>query len=620
MALNVSAVGDGIRDALTGLRSRFVKGQPEAPPVRVDPEPGESQGLPNLAVSIRADNATSQMSALQLDYIHPTTIDAKQLTKAHERFKAIQAAIEAGRPYLPNLREAVATSGLSVATLYRLIQRFEETRDARSLCDRGVGQPRKARLDPRVIDVIAAAFHGKYLTNQNLKISRICEDVRATCWRDNLPLPSMNTVRTHLKRLRHQHGLRAVEVARGNRKIAHTLTPHHGTFNQHFGPWSLVQIDHTKLDIMVVDEETRKCVGRAFITIACDVYSRMILGFYISLDPVGALSTGLCLLHAMLPKDEWLKECDVPTIWPCWGKPAALHFDNGREFLGKMIHRFCKLHDVIIDHRPVGSPHFGGHVERMIRTLNEMLHTLPGSSFSNVQKRGDYNSEEMAALTVRELNAIVTEWITGTYHQKLHRTLGRTPLSAYQKAILGSTNLRGVGLAPRQYDENRLRFDLMPVVERTIQPYGVALENLVYVGEALGPYTGEKCRSGKGKLFTFLQDPRRINDLYFVAPDTNEIYALKLRDPLRANMSLWEWRAFHARAIKEGKDDFDQRAVFESHERLEQRRRAGVEETKKARRIRTRRMHHKPLETTVVEETEFVDWQSEVEPLEDRYS
>jgi len=53
--------------------------------------------------------------------------------------------------------------------------------------------------------------------------------------------------------------------------------------------------------IIVVDREQR------LLTLAIDVYSRMVVGFCISLDPPGAISTGLCIAHAVLPKEAWLE-------------------------------------------------------------------------------------------------------------------------------------------------------------------------------------------------------------------------------------------------------------------------------------------------------------------------
>ncbi|MBG5721964.1 hypothetical protein I5E67_32785, partial [Pseudomonas aeruginosa] len=41
-----------------------------------------------------------------------------------------------------------------------------------------------------------------------------------------------------------------------------------------------------------------------------------------------------------------------------------------------------------------GQPHYGGIVERIIGTAMQMIHDeLPGTTFSNPDQRGDYDSE-----------------------------------------------------------------------------------------------------------------------------------------------------------------------------------------------------------------------------------
>ncbi|MBW6299849.1 hypothetical protein KZ875_31930, partial [Pseudomonas aeruginosa] len=42
--------------------------------------------------------------------------------------------------------------------------------------------------------------------------------------------------------------------------------------------------------------------------------------------------------------------------------------------------------------RPLGQPHYGGIVERIIGTAMQMIHDeLPGTTFSNPDQRGDYD-------------------------------------------------------------------------------------------------------------------------------------------------------------------------------------------------------------------------------------
>ena len=105
----------------------------------------------------------------------------------------------------------------------------------------------------------------------------------------------------------------------------------------------------------------------------------------------------LCLAHAVLPKDEWLSRWRV-DIWPVWGKPDTIHVDNGKDFRSEALSRGCQQHGITLDFRPVARPAYGGHIERLIGTMMGEVHLLPGTTFSNIQERGDYNSEKHSCL------------------------------------------------------------------------------------------------------------------------------------------------------------------------------------------------------------------------------
>jgi putative transposase len=153
-------------------------------------------------------------------------------------------------------------------------------------------------------------------------------------------------------------------------------------------PLEIVQVDHTKADIFVVDEETRAPIGRPWLTLAMDVYSRMVTGFHLTMEAPSRLSTSLCLLHAIFDKSAWLREREIKDPWPVAGLAEALHVDNGADFRSRAFQRGCQDAGIAIKWRPPGEPHFGGHIERLIGTQMGALHLLPGSTFSNVAERG----------------------------------------------------------------------------------------------------------------------------------------------------------------------------------------------------------------------------------------
>jgi putative transposase len=90
-------------------------------------------------------------------------------------------------------------------------------------------------------------------------------------------------------------------------------------------PLEIVQIDHTEVDVIVVDEQSRHEIGRPWITLAVDVLTRMVTGFHLSLDAPSGVSIGLCLLHAVYDKTSWLAERDIDASWPVAGLQHASH-------------------------------------------------------------------------------------------------------------------------------------------------------------------------------------------------------------------------------------------------------------------------------------------------------
>lgn len=67
----------------------------------------------------------------------------------------------------------------------------------------------------------------------------------------------------------------------------------------------------------------------------------------------------------------------------------------------------------------------------------QLIHQLPGTTFSNIHEKGHYDSENKAALTLSELGHWLTIAITEYYHKKLHHGIELPPLEKYRLGILG---------------------------------------------------------------------------------------------------------------------------------------------------------------------------------------
>ncbi len=80
------------------------------------------------------------------------------------------------------------------------------------------------------------------------------------------------------------------------------------------------------------------------------------------------------------------------------------------------------------------TPHYGGHIERLIGTVMGKVHLLPGTTFSNVQEKGDLKPDATAAMTLDEVERWLGHAIAGVYHRELHRSYGGNWVTGVRKA------------------------------------------------------------------------------------------------------------------------------------------------------------------------------------------
>jgi putative transposase len=426
-------------------------------------------------------------------------------------------------------------------------------------------------------------------------MQQTCDEATQRCKNAGLEPPHPNTVRNRITALTDREKL---ERRRGKKEAGKQYAPAVSHFPGADWPLAVVQIDHTELDIMLVDDIHRRSIGRPWITLAMDVFSRMAVGFYVSFDPPGALSTGLCISQAILPKEKWLTKFGITTPWPCWGLPKTTHADNAKEFRGNMLKRACEEHGIDLDWRPVATPHWGGHIERLLGTFLKEIHTLPGTTFSNPKERGEYNSEKQAAMTLSEFEKWLAIFIIEVYHQRLHSALKTSPIRKYEEDIFGSKERPGAGLLARILDEDRLRLDFMPYIERTVQTYGVVIDEIHYYHDVLRRFINQIDPENprRKRQFTFKRDPRDISIIYFFDPELKQYFAVPYRDTSHPPISLWELREVRRQLEREGREEVDENLIFDAYERMRAQEEKSIRETKRVRRANQRRAHHQQAE------------------------
>lgn len=513
---------------------------------------------------------------------------------AQIRFNAIRPLLATPDYSRTQVVECARIANVNVSTIYRWLQRYQQSgRVAALMPSERSGGRGQSRLSSEVEAIVQTTIEEVYLSKQKPSVQHTCREVLRRCRNAALTSPHPNTVRYRIRQLSDKIQLRRRE---GGRATANKYAPLYGTFPGANWPLAVVQIDHTPVDLILVDDIHRRPVGRPWLTLAIDVFSRVVVGLYVSFDPPGAIAVGQCLAHAILPKEAWLAKHDIVTPWPVWGVMNVVHADNAKEFRGRMIRKACENYGIDLHWRPVARPHYGGHIERLLGTFNHDIHTLPGTTFSNPTERASYDAEKKAALTLSEFERWLTIYIIEVYHQRLHGELGTTPIARYEEGIFGTSERPGRGLPDRLLDETRLRLDLMPYEERTVQPYGIVIDEIQYYDDVLKPWisaTDPSDTSGKRKRkFIVRRDPRDISRVYFYDPELKQYFEISYRNTAHPPMSVWELREVRRRLKEEGQKAVNEDLIFDAYHRLRALEAEAVQETKKARRASQRRRGH----------------------------
>jgi putative transposase len=485
----------------------------------------------------------------------------------------------------PLARAAAQDLGLSERQVYTLVKRCRAGDGALGALVPAVssGGRGSTRLSQGREDLIRDLIYSVYLSPQRLSAEAFIREVRRRCQQAQVEPPSDSTIRRRLK------GLSPEERQRRGERVA-PMAPVSGQTPIPRFPLDAVQIDHTKVDIILVDPIDRRPIGRPWLTVAIDVHSRCIAGMHLTLEAPSATSVGLCLVHAATDKAGWLAERGITAEWPVEGKPQLLSVDNGAEFHSAAFERGCEQHGIAIHWRPPGQPHFGGIVERVIGSLMKLVHELPGTTFSNPTERHGYDSNAAACLTMDELTHWLTIAIAGLYHNRPHGGLaGETPLSRYRA---GMAELAAAGeLPPAVKNPRAFLIDFLPVIRRTLQRDGITIDHVTYYSTGLSPWIVR--REGMERLL-IRRDPRDLSRIYVFDPGTAGYIEVPYHDLSRPAISLWEHRLALRRLRERRIKDIDEVSLFEAIAEMRAIEQKAAASTRTARRNRTRRLSDAP--------------------------
>ena len=170
--------------------------------------------------------------------------------------------------------EAAERLGIDRTLLYELVARFRHLPQTSSLVPGVRGRTAQSRsLDPRVEALVASAIKEIYLRPERPRLIDLWRAVRAQCLPLGLEPPAYHTLQTRVQRCDARVVLRARAGAAVARQRYDRVKP---SSLQPSWPLEVVQIDHTPIDVLVVEEWERQPLGRPWLTLAIDVANRFV--------------------------------------------------------------------------------------------------------------------------------------------------------------------------------------------------------------------------------------------------------------------------------------------------------------------------------------------------------
>ena len=398
---------------------------------------------------------------------HFEEVDQAAWDEAKRRAAVLNQVLDNNITRRRDLNLLGAPVGLKHSSIQKLLKRYRQNRLVSTCLLRRPGPRTGSTRNAARRDIIIEAIEKCVSKGEATTVSEMVREANRLKGDNKLRRITTNAVRKVLSYLGHNLKERKHKGPEKWREGQLVLAGKHEVSR----PLQEVQIDHTQIDLMVLDDTRRYVLGRPWLTVVLDVYSRMILGFYLSLRSPSMVSVARAFSLAVQPKNELLTGLGLGQLqWSGSGVARRVLTDNASEFTSQQFVRACEQWGIDPQLRPLGRKHWGGHIERVIGRIMGDLHLLPGTTFRNSVVRAKYDSESRALMThdgvVRYLVAQICK-----YNSEPRRVLqGWSAELVWNEAWKGRDDERN---ATRALDMRSFYISFLPTISPRLQTDGI---------------------------------------------------------------------------------------------------------------------------------------------------
>lgn len=423
---------------------------------------------------------------------------------------------------------------MSARTLQRKVTAYRKQgvqglRDRRRAPVRFAGE----QQDVRLIELIKQELIRQVDTSTGTR-SRLITRVTVAAEDAGIPLPSRSTLYRLVDSL--EKGTHAFGDATLRRTMKNRPTR---TFNRRnpMRPGEMVEIDSTKLDLMVVYPDGSN--GRPELTSMIDVATRTVSAAVLFAESTtGVDVAALVLARSLTPlpmQPGWSRELSLSrSVLPVGmiESDAALHemiaarpliypetitIDRGLVYTGSTFQEACERLEISLIPAPPGTPTDKPHIERQFKSVHEgLIQYLHGYVGRSVNRRGADPSKE-AYWTLEQVQSILDQWLV--QHWQNTPKPGLILPSMPKKALTPNEMYAALSEVSPTVAVQFSRDDYISLMKRefrTIQAYGINYGGLTYDNPALHPYRGKPSglRGAAKDKWEVRVDPARMNTIF----------------------------------------------------------------------------------------------------------
>lgn len=246
------------------------------------------------------------------------------------------------------------------------------------------------------------------------------------------------------------------------------------------------EIDAFELDLHSVNDVTLLPLGRLFVYFVVDVYTRAIVGVYVTCGDPDYRQAVMALRCAFMRKSEWGKIIDLEISdleWPMCGMADSLLADGG-ELATHASDVLPELGSVDIANTPPCRGDLKAQVEQTGELADAgLIRFLPGATKGPRERCSDA-PEKRAKLSFKKITHLLTEWAYKVHNKRdlsgsfidpelIGRKVKMTPNGLWADSV------RKRGILPA-YDDNVYLARMLPRHIAKITRQGIVLGDIIF--------------------------------------------------------------------------------------------------------------------------------------------